>query len=385
MRSAILAFATTRLVLAVACFICLERFPTNTILAWQTDLFPGHDWINGWFRWDSFWYLAIADRTTQAVPPDLSAANFFPLYSWVSLAVSLPFRAVLASDQAFGIGALVVSNAAFLLALIGIHRLAARMIDAKAADRTVWLVACFPFSFFLSAAYSDALYLCLAVWAFIFARQRRWALACALGAGAAMTRIPGVLLAAALVVEYLRQERVDLRRAIVPASILAVAPIVIATYFWSQFGHPLAFLQARQAGWGRATGPVAAMTRDVGEFFAGPALACGSLRDCFAGFDLTRHLLGAWYLALIPLSLGLAIGAWRTLGAGMTFWVIASVLMAMTNGLDGTGRFTVALFPVFIAAATRVRTMPAVAAAGVVFAPFLLLFLFQFARWRPVL
>jgi hypothetical protein len=385
-RSAILAFATTRLVLAVACFICLERFPTHTILDWQTDLFPGRDWINGWFRWDSFWYLAIADRTTQAVPPDLSAANFFPLYSWVSLLVSLPFRPILATDQAFGIGALVVSNASFLLALIGLHRLVSSMLDAKAADRTVWLVACFPFSFFLSAAYSDALYLCLAVWSFIFAREKRWALACALGAGAAMTRIPGVLLAAALVIEYVRQEGVtNLRRAVVLGAILAVAPVVIAIYFWSQFGHPLAFLQARQAGWGRATGPVAAMSRDVGEFFAGPALACGSLRDCFAGFDLTRHLLGAWYLALIPVSLGLAIGAWRTLGAGMTFWVIASVLLAMTNGLDGTGRFTVALFPVFIAAAMRIKTMPAVAAVCAFFAPFLVLFLFQFARWRPVL
>jgi hypothetical protein len=127
------------------------------------------------------------------------------------------------------------------------------------------------------------------------------------------------------------------------------------------------------------------MTRDVGEFFAGPVFACGSLRDCFAGFDLTRHLLGAWYLALIPVSVMLVLSAARTLGAGMTFWVVASVLVALTNGLDGTGRFTVALFPVFIAAAMRIRTMPAVAAVCACFAPFLLLFLFQFARWRPVL
>lgn len=393
MRSAILAFATTRLILAVACFICLDRFPTNTILAWQTDLFPGHDWINGWFRWDSFWYLAIADRTTQAVPPDLSAANFFPLYSWVSLAVSLPLRAAMTPAHAFGVAALVVSNLAFLLALVGLHRLARRLANEQTADRAVWLVACFPFSFFLSAAYSDALYLCLAVWSFIFARERRWALACALGAGAAMTRIPGVLLAAALVIEYVRQEGManwatNPAKAGHPlkyAAILALAPVVIAIYFWSQFGHPLAFLQARQAGWGRATGPVAALSRDAGEFFAGPAFACGSIRDCLAGFDLTRHVLGAWYLALIPVSLVLVLSATRTLGVGMTFWVMTSVLMAMTNGLDGTGRFTVALFPVFIAAAMRLRTAASAAVVCACFAPFLLLFLFQFARWRPVL
>jgi hypothetical protein len=286
------------------------------------------------------------------------------------------------------VAALIVSNTAFLLALAGVHRLATGLVDDKTATRAVWLIACFPFSFFLSAAYSDALYLCLAVWSFIFARERKWALACALGAGAAMTRIPGAVLAAALVIEYVRQEGVtaaSVRRAVWPAVILALAPIVIATYFWTQFGHPLAFLQARQSGWGRATGPVAALSRDVGEFFAGPAFACGSIRECFAGFDLTRHLLGAWYIALIPVSLALALGAARTLGAGMTFWVIASVLMAMTNGLDGTGRFTVALFPVFIAAAMQFKTPAAAAAVCACLAPFLLLFLFQFARWRPVL
>jgi hypothetical protein len=374
--------------LGVACYICLARFPANTILYWQTDLFPGHDWINGWFRWDSFWYLAIADRSTAAVPAGYSAANFFPLYSWVSLLVSLPLRLWLAPPQAFGIAALLVSNAAFFIGLLGVHRVASSLAGARTADRAMWLIAWFPFSFFLSAAYSDALYLCLAVWAFAFARDGRWLLAAALAAAAAMTRVPGALVAAAIVLEYARQHGVNRRslaRGLAPAAILAVAPIVMAGYFWTQFGHPLAFLQVRQTQWGRATGPVAAMTRDLNQFFAGPAFDCRSVRECFGGFELTRHVLGAWYVALIALSLGLVLSAASILGPGLTFWVVGSVLMAMTNGLDGTGRFTVVLFPVFIAAAMRLHRMTSVAAVCAGFVPFLLLFLFQFARWRPVL
>ena len=374
--------------LGVACYICLRQFPAHTILDWQTDLFPGHDWINGWFRWDSFWYLAIADRSTAVVPAGYSAANFFPLYSWVSLLVSLPLRVGLAAPQAFGVAALLVSNAAFFLALLGVHRFASTLAGQRTADRAMWLIAWFPFSFFLSAAYSDALYFCLAVWAFVYARNRRWLLASALAAGAAMTRIPGALVAAAVALEYVRQEGMNARsltRAVAPAAILAIAPLVIAGYFWSQFGHPLAFLQARQAGWGRATGPVATMARDVNEFFSGPALDCGSIRDCFARFDLTRHLLGVWYASLIPISLALVLGSAPLVGASPTFWVVASVLMAMTNGLDGTGRFTVVLFPVFIAAAARLHGMRSVAVVCACFFPFLMLFLFQFARWRPVL
>jgi hypothetical protein len=60
------------------------------------------------------------------------------------------------------------------------------------------------------------------------------------------------------------------------------------------------------------------------------------------------------------------------------------VLAAVANGLDGTGRFTAVLFPVFIAFAMVVRgRLFAAALAGCV--PFLLLFLFQFSRWRPIL
>ena len=52
---------------------------------------------------------------------------------------------------------------------------------------------------------------------------------------------------------------------------------------------------------------------------------------------------------------------------------------------DGTGRFTIVLFPVFIAAAARLHSMRSVAVVCACFVPFLMLFLFQFARWRPVL
>jgi hypothetical protein len=374
------------LALVVAGFLCLLWFPTHAILEWQADLFPGNNWINGWFRWDAFWYLAIANPSSRVVPPDLSAANFFPFYAWLSLVVSLPLRVVMTADHAFAAGALAVSHASFFFALVGVHRLTSALVDSAAADRTVWLMACFPFSFFFGAAYSDALYLCLSVWAFVFARERRWPAAAALGALAAMTRIPGVALVAALIVEYARREGVKIgRREITMAAILAVAPIAIALYFSSRYGDPLAFLHARQEGWQRATGPLAAMSRDLGEFFAGPAFACGSLKDCFAGWELTSHILGVWYLALIPMSLILVATRASLLGPGLTFWVVASILMAAANGLDGTGRFTAVLFPVFIAAATRLRSRLAVAAVCAFCAPFLLLFVFQFARWRPVL
>jgi hypothetical protein len=92
-----------------------------------------------------------------------------------------------------------------------------------------------------------------------------------------------------------------------------------------------------------------------------------------------------WYVALVPTSIVLVLYARRTLGVGLTIWVTLSVLMGLVNGLDGTGRFTSVLFPVFIAMAVVARSRTAFLAVCAVFVPFLMLFFAQFARWRQVL
>jgi hypothetical protein len=190
----LLAFATTRAILLVAGFLALTLFPAHPVESWQGIAFPGHNWIDGWVRWDSFWYESIIDSHPRFVPAYLSNANFFPFYSWVSWLVSLPLRAFLDLEHAFYLGALIVSSASFILGLNAVERLATALVGRDVAIRTIWLIAVFPFSFFFTAVYADALYFCLCAWSLTFAYERRWYAACALGAMAAMTRIPGVAL-----------------------------------------------------------------------------------------------------------------------------------------------------------------------------------------------
>jgi hypothetical protein len=382
-----IAFGTTRLVLFVACYVCLKLFPIHPLLAWQVQVFPGNNWVDGWVRWDAMWYESIVDGSARLLPENHSNASFFPLYSWISWLFALPFRPFLAMPRAFYAGALVLSQTAFLIALIGVYRLAIDLGGRGVASRTVWLIAFFPFSFFFSAVYSDGLYLCFAVWSFYFAHARKWRLACGLAALALATRLTGLAMFPALVVEYLRQHNFRLRSLQaekVAWAILALAPAFLATYFWMRYGNPLEFVHARQTGWQRGTG-LGALISDFREFTTGSPFACANFKDCFREWEVTRTLLGYWYVSLIPLSVLLVFYARRTLGAGLCVWVVGSVVMALFNGLDGTGRFTAVLFPVFIALALLVRRRAAFIAACTFCVPFLLLFVSQFARWRPVL
>lgn len=381
------AFASSRFALVAIGYVVLTVFPAHPVESWQGIVFPGNNWIDGWVRWDSMWYEAIVNDQPRFLPSGHSTANFFPLYSFVSWIVALPIRLFLDHERAFYIGGLIVSAVSFLLGLTAVHRLASQLAGADVAVRTVWLIAVFPFSFFMTAVYADAFYFCLAAWSLAFAYSRRWALASALASMAAMTRIPGLALFPAIALEYLRQNDFSLRalrRQLSAFALLAAGPVLIAAYYYWRYGDPLAFLHARQQGWNRASG-FAALQRDFNYFFQGSVFACGSVGECLREFEFTRNVLGYWYVALIPLSIASVVYARRTLGVGLTVWALTSVAMGLVNGLDGTGRFTAVLFPVFIGLAMMLRSRAAFFVVCAVFVPFLLLFFAQFARWKQVL
>ena len=398
MKQRHIAFAVTRGLLIVTGFVALSLFPAHPVESWQGLAFPGNNWIDGWVRWDSFWYESIVNAHPRFVPEYLSNANFFPFYSWVSWVVALPIRAFLDAERAFYIGALIVSSVAFLLGLSAVERITTQLIGREIAIRTVWLIAVFPFSFFFTAVYADALYFCLCAWSLAFAYGKRWPLACALAAMAALTRIPGIALFPALGLEFLRQNVFpsspsgfggtsrlsSINRGVGLVAILAIAPIVIGSYYYWRYGDPIAFLHARQVGWNRAAG-VTGYLRDWNYFFEGPIFNCSAVADCLKEFAPTRALLGVSYLALLPISIVLTVMAARTLGVGLTAWALLSIAMSLPNGFDGVGRFTAVLFPVFMSLAMLLPGRLALLAVCLTWLPFLLLFFAQFARWRQVL
>ena len=396
MQQVLIAFASSRLALIVTGYLALTWFPAHPVESWMGLSFPANNWIDGWVRWDSFWYESIVDPHPRFVPEYLSNANFFPFYSWVSWIASLPFRAFLDLEHAFFVGALIVSSASFVLGLKAVDRLTTALAGREVAARTIWLIAVFPFSFFFTAVYSDALYFCLCAWSLTFAYEKRWYPACALAAMAAMTRIPGLALFPALGLEYLRQNppsprgfgrtgwSPSIKKPAVLIAILAIGPIVIGSYYEWRYGYPLEFLHARQAGWNRASG-LAGYVRDWTYFFEAPIFPCSGLAECVKEFAPTRTLLGVVYLAMLPASLVLVIRAARTLGAGPTAWALISIALSLPNGFDGVGRFTAVLFPVFISLAMLLRNRAVFVTVCVASVPFLLLFFAQFARWRQVL
>ena len=104
-------------------------------------------------RWDSVWYLAIAGGGYAHQP---ARTAFFPLYPVVLHGLGV----VVGSDLIAGV---IISLAAFAVALLLLHRLVTFELDDRVAATTVVLLAFWPMSFFFSAVYSESLFLALSI------------------------------------------------------------------------------------------------------------------------------------------------------------------------------------------------------------------------------
>lgn len=316
-----------------------------------------------WNRWDTGHYLRIAEIGYTTARPD--SAAFFPLYPLLLRAADplLPGGLLTA--------ALVVSNLACLGALTVLHRLATVELGEPTAARVLLYLMAFPAAFFLCAGYTSSLFLLLSAGALYAMRRGRWWLAGAVGAAATATRLGGVLLVIAFVIEYARQHGWPPRRwrpdalavVIVPAGLAA-----FALYCWRRLGDPLAFSHA-QTLWGRhLSAPWQGLGKAIGAVVTRPVLQPMALHNAIdvvtlvgVGTLLVLCVVGPYRLRRDQLYL-VAYAA-----AGLVLLLIGPV-----GGLfpmQGAPRYALELIPIFFVLARmganqhvdRLYLMPAIA------------------------
>jgi hypothetical protein len=197
-RQALLPYLCTRLlVLLVAIltdFTILSTEKPHPGKPKLTDAthFPHLLWTN-WAHFDSGFYLAlsIGGYPPQKPHHSFSIWEFYPLFP----ALIHPLGRALGGNWiAFTKAGLLVANAAALVAVAYLFVLVRQEFGERVASRAVLFLALFCSSFFLSAVYSESVFLASAIACLYYARNRRWLGAGVCGALATLARGPGVLL-----------------------------------------------------------------------------------------------------------------------------------------------------------------------------------------------
>jgi hypothetical protein len=333
------AFLISRVALFLTGLWSLNNLPLKpgdgTWQDWQPPI-PA-TWIEIFSRWDSRWFYYVATEGYTYHPGDASDLVFPPLLPiLMRVGAFLTGRTDKETLLAAGV---VAANLALLVALVGLSRLVRRTWDGALAGRAVICLIAFPTAFFLSVAYADSLFLACAIVSFVCALERHWWAAGLLGALAALSRTYGVLLLAPLAYEYLLQHRWRLGR---DAAWLTPIPIAFAVWVGFIIGvsGDLLVLPHVEQTWTREVMPPWQTMR----VFFSTEMTQTNFKHAPIDFWFTVAAV-----AMVALS-------WLLTRTSLAIYATLMVLpMLMTGLLVSNPRYTVLLFPGFIALARLLR------------------------------
>jgi len=107
---------------------------------------------------------------------------------------------------------LIISNLAFLASLFIFYKLLLFDYKRGVAITSIVFLLLFPTSFYFGAVYSESLFLLLTLLTFYFARKKRWLAAGITGMFLSITRIVGIFILPALIYEFVKQEKIDIKK-----------------------------------------------------------------------------------------------------------------------------------------------------------------------------
>ncbi|HWX96640.1 MAG TPA: mannosyltransferase family protein, partial [Solirubrobacteraceae bacterium] len=355
-----------------------------------------------------------------------SRTAFFPLYP-------LGLRGISTLGAPPVLAGVLLSTLALAFALYGIHRLTAlelasvpalaRVGSSEVARLAVLLTAFAPMAFFLSAVYSESLYLALSIGVFWFARQGRWASVGVLGALAAATRSIGlVLLLPALILylygprqdrpaDFARRARSLLPRYRVRPNVLwlGLVPAGLAAYLgylWLSGGEALSPFHAQQVWDRHFAGPYVGAWDGIKAGFEGllefSSLQAHQVHVANAVSDplapATRALRATvvspghnlLLLAFLAAGAVATVGVLRRLPFAYGAYVLAALALPLSypvssQPLMSLPRFLVVLFPLTMWLATWLAARPRAQRPAVAVSALLMAFFAaEFATWHWV-
>ncbi|HEX9426173.1 MAG TPA: mannosyltransferase family protein [Candidatus Polarisedimenticolia bacterium] len=302
--------------------------------------------LDVWARWDSEWYLLIAEHGYHSEeyflgrPVAYEAAattGFFPLYP-------LLIRAGAACGLSFLAAGVLISNLALLAALWFLHELVRRDLGDPVAQASLWVLLAFPTSFFLSAVYAESLLLAGVLGSLWAARAGRPWLAGLLGAVATLARPTGILVLLPLADEAMNSPPPAKGGRFSSGVSLLLPPAALGGFMLfcrASFGSYAPFLE-RQERWRGALG--------------GPWRA-------FARYLEAPHLHDAHHSTIDLICALLLVGSipwlFRHLPRSYALYATAAILLPLGSTLWSFSRFAATIFPCHVLLGRLISRRPA--------------------------
>lgn len=283
-------------------------------------------------RWDSYWYLDIAEKGYYLRGEnDIANVVFPPLYP---LLVRMMIPVAGGNPVLAG---WIVSSIFLIPSVILLIRLTQRFHPDLDPILPVIFLLVYPTAFILNAVYSESLFLFLSLGTVYYARQEKFFTASVFAAFASATRIAGLFLCTLLLIEFIQSKgfKALFTRHVLP---LALAPSGILCFFlyhWVAFGDFFLYLKI-QDNWGRDF-----------DIESADYVIRNSAYWVNMGYDMFFFSMVAVIGILAIKRLRISYGVYMLVSAGIAL---------STGTFLGLPRYSMMLFPIFLMASS-IRSM----------------------------
>jgi hypothetical protein len=355
--------------LATRVLLLLVTYFALTLSLFSTRQLSPHDFLMAWNKFDTAWYLNISQFGYWHPSPATFARDhgqiptaFFPLYPLLIAT----FTHLIGTAHRLA-AALIISNLGTLAAFIGIGLFAANEDGDEAGTRTIRLVAAYPLAFFLAAAYTEGIFLALAVFCLYFLRRNLWYGAAICAFFAALTRFTGVILFLPLVYEYGRTEgwwasgsflgarftirrylllRPHLRQLPEALAVILAVPLGLGTYMvylGTQFHNPLSFARAAEVSWlHKSMPPWQSLPLALHDLFTTPAWA---YQQALVLLDLVPLLA---FLVITLTTIRRQPFSFTLYMLGLLILIVVSPVTWTPDAFVSAGRYLIPAVPIFL-------------------------------------
>lgn len=315
---------------ALTAFNRLNLAP-DTAFDWMSEtsvrpVHPNWDIIELHNRWDSYWYLNIAQEGyVERGAETLSNVVFFPLYPLLIRVL----RPLAGGDLV--LAGWMVSSIFLMLAVWMLVRLTQEFHPEIDPLLPPLFLLAYPAAFFLNAVYSESLFLFLSLSMIVWALRRNFFLASICGALASATRIAGVFLFVPLLVEFIQANgwRSLLTRRAWPLALAPAGALAFFVYHWIAFDDFFLYLRVQ---------------RLYGRDFRFDAIE-------YVARNNPNIVVTAYDAAFVAAAVIMGVLALKKFRPSYGLYMLVSLAVALSSGTGlGIARYAMVLFPIYIIA-----------------------------------
>ena len=335
----LITFVVWQIALAVVILLGAKYFPTTNAYLYTEKGIPFNPvWLWNRANFDGMHYLDIAKKGYS-----LYQQAFFPFYPKLITLLAPWF------NGRHLVAGWFISLLSSLISLFFFYKLIRLDFKDNIAKRAILYLLFFPTAFFFSMVYTESLFFLFIIGSFYFARTKRWWLAGIFGALASATRLPGIFLFVALLVEWWQQQKAikgkwqpkNLTKSLLPIFLIPVGLCCYMRFLSIGYGDPLMFAHVQTFfGAGRSADRIILLYQVFWRYF--------KMLMTVDWQTLVYFVVILEFLSAVSFLFFIVSAYLRQWYSYFVFMLLALIAPTLTGTFSSLPRYVLVLFPGFI-------------------------------------